>query len=159
MPTYTYECSMEHHTKLIQHMSADRPETAECKICGRAAKRIFLRTTQTQKAFAEYLTLVGDNKHKLVADAAQEREIENRHKVAHMTDADMKRMRENMKSDYEKTYLTDRQEPMEVTVNEVLREQAQWGTEYRREQEEKTRNEMAYDADFERELRAGHVND
>ena len=159
MPTYTYECPNEHHTRIIQHMRDPRPEFLTCETCGKRAERIFLRTVQTQKEFTEYVTLVGDGKPKHVRDARQERQIEKEFQVAHVTDADMKDMRDNLKSDYAKRYLTDKQEPMRDTVNAVLREQAEWGTEYRKEQEDRVRKEQAIDHEFERELARGMVND
>lgn len=157
MPTYTYECPLGHHTKIIQHMREARPEHLACEICERKAVRIFL-AGKREREFTEYVTLVGDNTPKRVADPAQERELEKRHKVAHVTDSDMKRMRENMRSDYEKRFLTDRQEPMEETVKAVEREMKEWGVEYRKEQDEKLKKEMSFDPEFERELRAGNAN-
>ena len=89
MPTYTYECPLEHYTRIIQHMREPRPTTLLCGTCGKDAVRIFRFNPQN---FEPYVTQVGDGKTKVVRNAADERDVESKFGVYDPGPEEWKRM-------------------------------------------------------------------
>lgn len=79
MPTYSYECPLEHTTRIVQHMNDTRPDTVKCDTCGKTAKRVWGRTFQTN--FEPYLSHAGEGEPTVVRNAAEERDVEKRHGV------------------------------------------------------------------------------
>lgn len=158
MPTYTYECASEHHTKIYQHMRDPRPESLPCSTCGKPATRVFL-VPQTN-SFEPFMTTVGDGKKKIVRNSAEAKDIEQQFQVAEVGSEEWRkrgdvgymrakrerRQREamsalgSMKDDYAKA---------EAEVNS-------WGKEYAAEV--RGREQREYE-EFQREVEAGRVND
>ena len=90
MPTYSYECPLDHTTRIVQHMNDTRPDTLPCEVCGKKAKRVWGRTFQVD--FEPYLSYAGQGEPKIVRNAADERDIEKKHGVYDPGPEEWKRM-------------------------------------------------------------------
>lgn len=79
MPTYSYECPLDHTTRLVMHMNDTRPDSIKCETCGKTAKRVWGRTWQQD--IEPFTTDVGDGVTKIVRNTADARDIEKKYGV------------------------------------------------------------------------------
>lgn len=138
MPLFTYICCQGH---THDDFAASGQDLSICPDCDQQASRLF-KTVQVS-TMKPYFTRAGDGQLRQIRSSGQERALEAAHGIAHLTDGDMKQMREGLlgQKDRIRKRQAAKREPMHISYERAKARVDTMGSEFVREQVQKEERE------------------
>lgn len=134
MPLFTYICPNDH---IHDDIALDGLQISVCPECSQMSRRYF-KPFQVS-TMEPYFTRAGDGQLRQIRSSGQERALESAHGIAHLTDGDMKAMREGLlgQKDRIRRRNAANREPMHKTYERAEALVDTMGSEFVKEQVQK----------------------